>query len=78
MESQPTHLDESTSLIPELSPGPVQNRETLLRMIIDPDHITERRIQRRQSSSETGPKGACRCTDEGTPPDGKSSEPHMP
>ena len=45
MENQSPHLDESTSAIPELSPGPVQNRETLLRMILDPDHITEGRIQ---------------------------------
>lgn len=45
MESQPPHLDESTSFNPQLSPGPVQNQETLLRIIIDPDHITEGRIQ---------------------------------
>ena len=45
MQSQPAHRDESTTAIPGLSPGPVQNRETLLRIIIDPDHITDGRIQ---------------------------------
>ena len=38
-------LDESTGAIPALSPGPVQDQETLLRIIIEPDHINEGRIQ---------------------------------
>ena len=45
MQRQTPHLDESTSASPALSPGPVQGQETLLRIIIDPDHITEGRIQ---------------------------------
>ena len=45
MQQQPPHLDESTSASPALSPGPVQDQETLLRIIIDPDHTTEGRIQ---------------------------------
>ena len=45
MQQQPPHLDESTSARPALSPGPVQDQETLLRIIIDPDHTTEGRIQ---------------------------------
>ena len=45
MQEQPPHLNESTSASPALSPGPVQDQETLLRIIIDPDHIKDGRIQ---------------------------------
>ena len=45
MQHQPPHLDESTSASPALSPGPVQDQEALLRIIIDPDHTMEGRIQ---------------------------------
>ena len=45
MQPDTPHLDESTSANPALSPGPVQNQETLLRIIIEPDHIREGRIQ---------------------------------
>ena len=45
MQQHIPHLDESTSASPALSPGPVQDHETLLRIIIEPDHISEGRIQ---------------------------------
>ena len=45
MQQHIPHLDESTSASPALSPGPVQDQETLLRIIIEPDHISEGRIQ---------------------------------
>ena len=45
MQRQPPHLDESTSASPGLSPGTVQDQETLLRIVIDPDHFTGGRIQ---------------------------------
>ena len=45
MQPDTPHLDESTSASPGLSPGPVQDQETLLRIIIEPDHIREGRIQ---------------------------------
>ncbi len=45
MQQKPPHLDESTSASPGLSPSPVQDREALLRPIVDPDHIHQGRIQ---------------------------------
>ena len=45
MQPDTPHLDESTSANPTLSPGPVQDQESLLRIIIEPDHIREGRIQ---------------------------------
>ena len=45
MQPHIPHLDESTSASPALSPGPVQDQETLLRIIMEPDHIREGRIQ---------------------------------
>ena len=45
MQPHVPHLDESTSANPALSPGPVQDQETLLRIIVEPDHIREGRIQ---------------------------------
>ena len=45
MQQHIPHLDESTSASPTLSPGPVRDQETLLRIIIEPDHIREGRMQ---------------------------------
>ena len=45
MQPHIPHLDESASASPALSPGTVQGQETLLRIIIEPDHIREGRIQ---------------------------------
>ena len=45
MQQHIPHLDESTSANPTMSPGPVRDQETLLRIIIEPDHIREGRIQ---------------------------------
>ena len=45
MQQEPPHLDESTSASPGISPGPVQDQETLLRAIIDPDHIHQGKIR---------------------------------
>ena len=45
MQQHVPHLDESISASPALSPGPVQDQENLLRIIIEPDHISEGRIQ---------------------------------
>lgn len=45
MQQHIPHLDESISASPAHSPGPVQDQETLLRIIIEPDHINEGRIQ---------------------------------
>ena len=45
MQQHIPHLDESTSASPAFSPGPVQDQEPLLRIIIEPDHISEGRIQ---------------------------------
>ena len=45
MQQHIPHLDESTSASPALSPGTVQDQEALLRIIIEPDHISQGRIQ---------------------------------
>ena len=45
MRQHVPHLDESISASPALSPRPAQDQENLLRIIIEPDHISEGRRQ---------------------------------
>ena len=41
MPCQTPHLDEATTAIPGISPGPVADEEALLREMLNPDHIVE-------------------------------------
>ena len=38
---EPPHLDETVSASPDISPGLVQDDETLIRALFDPDHIKD-------------------------------------
>ena len=41
MTTQPPHRDETTSAVPDVSPGVVENYEQLLRALFNPDHVVD-------------------------------------
>ena len=44
MPSQTTHLDETLSAAPDISPGVVEDDEPLLRSVFNPDHIKDGQV----------------------------------
>ena len=45
MPCQTPHLDETSSAAPDISPGLVEDDEPLLRIVLNPDHFRDGRIQ---------------------------------
>ena len=45
MPCQIPHLDEATTAAPGISPGPVADEESLLREILNPDHVVDGEVQ---------------------------------
>ena len=45
MPCQTPHLDEATTAAPDVSPGPVKDKEILLREMLNPDHVVEGEVR---------------------------------
>ena len=45
MPCQTPHLDETSSAAPDISPGTVEDEETLLRSVFNPDHVKDGQLQ---------------------------------
>ena len=45
MPCRTPHLDEGTTAVPGISPGLVADEETLLREILNPDHVVDGKVQ---------------------------------